>query len=157
MVRRVEGSLLEITLAGNQKAYARVLRDPLFAFYLIDEDRPIEKNHFVTALPIFTLAVMKHAATSGRWPVIAKWPLEKELTTPIPFFMQDRITGKLSLYIEGVIRPAAITECLELEPAAVWEPEHVEDRLRDHLAGVPNKWVESLKLNSQWIPKENCS
>jgi anthranilate synthase component 1 len=25
--------------------------------------------------------------------------------------------------------------------------EHVEDRIRDHYAGVPNKWVEQLKIN----------
>ncbi|MEZ2220231.1 Imm26 family immunity protein [Rhizobium sp. RCC_161_2] len=157
MVRRVEGSLLEIKLGGNQKAYARVLPDTLFAFYLVDEDRPIEPSHFATARPVFTLPAMKYAVTSGRWPVVAKWPLEEELTTPIPFFMQDRLNGELSLYIGGVVRPADITECLGLECAAVWDPEHVEDRLRDQLAGVPNKWVESLKLNAQRVPKESRS
>ena len=30
--------------------------------------------------------------------------------------------------------------------AAVWDPQHVEDRLRDHFAGLPNKWVQSLAL-----------
>ena len=42
-------------------------------------------------------------------------------------------------------RLAIAEECVGLERAAVWEPEHVEDRLRDHFAGRSNRWVESLK------------
>lgn len=47
---------------------------------------------------------------------------------------------------ESVENPATPEECAVLERAAVWDPGHVEDRLRDHFAGQSNKWVESLRL-----------
>jgi hypothetical protein len=28
----------------------------------------------------------------------------------------------------------------------VWEPEHVEERIRDHYAGRANRWAESLRI-----------
>ncbi|WP_448115483.1 hypothetical protein [Mesorhizobium amorphae] len=34
-----------------------------------------------------------------------------------------------------------------LECAAVWDPEHVVDRLRDPADGRPNKWVERLAVD----------
>ena len=59
--------------------------------------------------------------------------------------MQDVITKEFSIYHQGNILPATYEEIKNLECAAVWEPEHVEDRLRDYFSGVPNVWVEDLK------------
>ena len=52
-------------------------------------------------------------------------------------FFDARSTADLPID-EVVARPV-------LFRLAVWEPAHVEDRLRDHYAGAPNKWVESLR------------
>jgi hypothetical protein len=96
---------------------------------------------------------MNHAVTRGRWQVIGSVPLsQEERSVPIRFFKQDALTGDLTIYWEGPEPgevhevPATREECMGLERAAVWEPEHVEDRLRDHFAGRPNKWLESLAL-----------
>jgi hypothetical protein len=40
---------------------------------------------------------------------------------------------------------ASYGECTSLERAAVWDTEHIEDRLEDYFNGRENKWVESLK------------
>lgn len=150
MPRRTEGSLVEIALGGGLKAYARVLSDPLFAFYDIAE-KPADPKTLGDKQPIFKVWVMRRAVTSGRWPVVAKWPLETELMRPASFFKQDLISDRLSIYSEGNERPANIEECVGLEPAAIWSAEHIEDRLRDHIAGVPNRWVESLKIKADRI------
>jgi hypothetical protein len=75
------------------------------------------------------------------------------------FFKQDSFNGRLFLYNSSLLTadqgyecPATLAECSGLERAAVWDPEHVVDRLRDHAAGRPNQWVESLKINIQAIP-----
>jgi len=78
--------------------------------------------------------------------------LSPESRTEPFFYKQDAITGRLALYHSTFAstnweRPASREECAGLEAAAVWEPEHVEDRLRDHFAGRPNKWVESLRID----------
>ena len=70
---------------------------------------------------------------------------------PIAFFIQDPINGEFSIYSDGgKIVPATPEEIVGLESASVWDPGHVEDRLRDYFLGVPNKWEVSLKpkLNS---------
>ena len=151
--RRMPGQIVEIGLGQAKISYARVLHEPLFAFY--DEafsasEKPSMED--VISLPIaFKIDVMNSAVTSGRWPVIANIGLTADLQEIPMFCKQDIVTGKLYIYQEVpelapyYERPAAIEECIGLEAAAVWDAEHVEDRLRDHFAGQPNKWVEQLR------------
>jgi hypothetical protein len=74
------------------------------------------------------------------------------------FFKQDPISGELSIYWEEWRdgswheEPATLDECAELERAAVWDPVHVEGRLRDHFAGTPNTWAASLAIDASLIP-----
>jgi hypothetical protein len=90
---------------------------------------------------------MNHSITSGRWEIIGNSPLDKDLQETPYFFKQDSIDkNKISLYKKGEEIPALPEECVNLERAAVWEPGHVEDRLRDYFLNKPNKWVESLKI-----------
>jgi hypothetical protein len=71
-----------------------------------------------------------------------------EVLAPVPTFVRDAIGGGFLIYLRGVVRSATRAECVGLERCAVWAPEHVEDRLRDHFRGRPNKWVESLALDA---------
>ncbi|HEY0158466.1 MAG TPA: hypothetical protein VGF28_14380 [Thermoanaerobaculia bacterium] len=91
---------------------------------------------------------MNRAITSGRWKVLGHVPLDEPLQREPAFFKQDPLSGELTLYRSGTEYPASAEECQELERAAVWDPEHVEDRLRDHFDGRSNRWVESLRARS---------
>ncbi len=78
--------------------------------------------------------------------MIGHEPLTSAMLILPPKFIQDPFDKKIfSLYENGVIRPATREQCLGLERASVWEPEHVEDRLRAHYAGNLNHVVELLK------------
>lgn len=90
---------------------------------------------------------MKAAFTSGRWQVVGFRSLEPELSSPVEYFMKDRLTGRYSIYrsSDGHTRESTFEECKVLEAAAAWEAEHVEDRLRDYFSGRPNAWAEQLK------------
>jgi hypothetical protein len=154
-IRRREGQVVKIDL-GATKSFARVLEEPLFAFY--DREYDLENEPHIDdicSLPIaFKIWVMNYAITRGLWEVIGCKPLEVELNVPPKFFKQDAISGKLSIYqpthslAPSSERPATFDEVKGLESAAVWDPQHVEDRLRDHFAHRPNRWVESLKLKA---------
>ena len=62
-------------------------------------------------------------------------------------FIQDPIDEtRFSIYENGAIPAATREQCRGLERASIWEPEHVEDRLRAHYAGNVNHIVELLKL-----------
>lgn len=152
-VRRKLGQFVQIDLGDGFVAVGRVLAEPVMAFYG-EPFRQGQKWNLeeLDKVPVaFKIPVMNHAVTSGRWPVIGTAPLSEDLKQVPAFFRQDAVTGELFVYQEipelapSYERPATFDECRTLERAAVWEPSHVEDRLRDYFAGRPNHWHEGLK------------
>ena len=128
-------------------AFGRVLKEPLVAFYDL-RCRVVPRIEEIPTSPvIFKVWVMNHAVTSGRWPVLGNAPLTDDLLEPPAFFKQDPISGQLSItYVGGGDEvPASFADCLHLERASVWDPDHVEARLNDHFAGRKNRWFESMR------------
>lgn len=156
-IRRKVGDLLLIDIGSGRHAYAQVAAEPLVIFFegAFDEDIAIDR---IPSLSVaFRLWVANHAITKGTWPVIGSRPLQPENAEEPLFYKQDTISGRLSLYHSDFAatnyeRPASLEECQNLECAAVWEPEHVADRLNDHTAHRPNRWVESLRIDTTVIP-----
>lgn len=144
--RRRIGDVVAIALKDGSFAFGRVLMEPLMAFYALRAERIPTLTDIVSSNIAFKVCVMNYAITHGDWPVLGNIPLEKSLTAEPLFFKRDSITGALSIYRDstGEEVPATAEECAGLECAAVWEPEHVLDRLEDFFAGRPNKWVKSL-------------
>ncbi|WP_088184356.1 immunity 26/phosphotriesterase HocA family protein [Sphingobium sp. Z007] len=151
-VRRREGDLLAIDLEDGRRSYAHVAAEPLIVFFegCFTDNLTSEE---IGGLPILCrLWVANHAITKGRWSIVGRAALAPENQEEPFFYKQDAITGRLSLYHSSFAqtnweRAASLAECEALECAAVWEPEHVEDRLRNHYDGKPNKWTESLEIN----------
>jgi hypothetical protein len=154
--KRMHGDVVRIAFGDGQYTYARVLEEASYAIYDLrtTEDVPIDQ---VVARPVlFYVAVMDQALKRGRWAVIGNLPLSGELLNPPPRFIQDPLRyDTFSIYQNGKIRTATEEECLRLERAAVWDSQHVEDRIRDHYEGKPNKWLDCLirsGSNSRWSP-----
>ncbi|MFV5583298.1 Imm26 family immunity protein [Acinetobacter oleivorans] len=145
------GALLQIDLKNGQYAFGRVVNkeETLFYDFFTDNISNLNFAKIYSAKELFRVSVMKYAITSGLWVVIDIKPIEADLALPNKYFMQDMITKEFSVYHQGNIIPATYEDIKGLECAAVWEPEHVEDRLRDYFAGVPNVWVEDLKPKLQ--------
>jgi hypothetical protein len=146
--KQKRGDLVRIDIGGGKHFCAVALTNPLFAFF----DSVLEQEHspaIVVGQPIlFKLAVVDNAVKSRRWTVINKIDLSiVSALENVVFFKQDRISGKISAYdpIADIESPLSFEEADRLECAAVWTAEHVEDRLRDHLDGVPNKWWTSTR------------
>lgn len=145
--RRTVGSIVQVALGDGTYCYAQTLEEPEFAFFDV-RHRLLPQAREIVAKPLlFRLWVMNHAVTGGRWLNVGKAPVTDDLARPVPRFKQDALDpSRFEIYLNGNSRPATVQECVGLERAAVWDPEHVEDRLRDHYAGRPNRWVESLRL-----------
>ena len=144
-IRQV-GGILEIPLGDGTFCYAKALQNPLYGFFdLRVHSRPPISDILVRPF-LFKVWVMRFAETSGRWKRIGKEPISAaEEISPI-FFKSDALhPERLSIYWDGVETPTTASEIRGLECAAVWDPEHVEERLRDHYSGQPNKWVQSLR------------
>jgi hypothetical protein len=142
------GDVVKVDLGDGTMGFGRVLSDPLMAFYDLRTNNVPTLDAIVSSTVLFRVWVMHYAIKSGFWKVIGNLPLSKEPEDTPKFFKRDPINGKYSIYYREQDIPATQEETEGLECAAVWEPEHVEDRLRDHFAGKPNVWVELLRYGS---------
>lgn len=156
-VRRRLGDIVRIDLGQGGHSYGQVADEPLLVFFdaVFTEAPPPEQ---AVKLPVlFRIWVNNDAVQKGVWAVVGNRPLATENAVEPYFYKQDAISGALSVYHSSYVdtgweRPASEAECEGLECAAVWEAEHVEDRLRDHFAGRPNAWLESLRIEKKAIP-----
>lgn len=147
ILRRV-GDIVAIPLRDGTFGFGRVLHEPLVAFYDLQKREMPALDEIVSSSVAFIVFVMNYPITRGDWPVLGNFPLSPELVNQPLFFKKDPITNRLSIYKEstGEEMPASQDDCKGLECAAVWEQNHIVDRLIDHFAGRPNKWVESMRL-----------
>jgi Domain of unknown function (DUF4259)/Immunity protein 26 len=142
------GAVLRVDLDSQWHTYARILaRNPMIAFYNCRVSVPEEDLLAIVMRPVLFVLAVGGRASKGHWPKIGDVPLE---TAPIPIsdqFMQDIVSGTCEIVDEVFNRrPARPEECIALERAAVWEPAHVEERLRDHYAGRPNAHLAYMKV-----------
>ncbi|NKJ09010.1 Imm26 family immunity protein [Rhizobium sp. SG741] len=147
-IRRKRGDIVKIQLENGYFTYALALKSPLFAFFDIRTKDDLSVSDICKSKVIFALWVMDYAVTKGVWAIYdhVVLPAETSLEDVI-FYKQDKISGKIYSYsnIDCSEHPITFEETEGKEAAAVWDPSHVEDRLRDYFAGAPNKWVQSLK------------
>ena len=144
-IKRRVGDIVAIKLKDGSYSFGIVLEEPLIAFYDCNFHEIRELEVVISEPILFMIWVMNSSVESGRWEVVGNTPLESSLDDSPRFFKQDPINKSFSICFQGKETPSTLEECQNLERAAVWDPEHVEDRLIDHYAGVPNQWVESLK------------
>jgi hypothetical protein len=145
--RRIVGAVHSVPLEDGTYIYAVALPEADFAF-MDTRSTQLSNVSEVFSYPIlFRVAVHKSAWKTGRWPKVGKVEISESVLAPQPTFIHDPLRpDKFEIYLAGEIRPATKAECDGLECCSVWEPEHVEDRLRDHYEGKTNKWVELLHL-----------
>lgn len=112
-----------------------------------EETPPVDE---IALKPIaFRLWVMNYALADGVWPVIGNVKIRASIAHAPWFFKQDPLSKKVTLTRGREEEVAASLGQVDgIERAAVWDPEHVVDRLRDHLDGRPNMWFESLKARN---------
>ncbi|MBK8909903.1 MAG: immunity 26/phosphotriesterase HocA family protein [Chlorobi bacterium] len=144
------GSIIKIDLGDGYHSYGRILRNAGYGFYDIRTKEEIsDMEEIVDKAILFIVAVYDDAITRGHWLKVGKMPLEPSLEVMPNKFIQDGLhPDQFSLYDPntGAIYPSTREACRGLERAAVWEPEHVEERLRDHFAGRKNRLVEKDRL-----------
>lgn len=158
-IKRREGNILKIALNDNEHVYAHVSSDPLVIFYdklCTSELSPSE----ITKLPIaFRIFVMKTAVTNGVWSLYGFHQLSTDQRAIPIMYKQDRVSGRLfhhhhSFSDTNFERSALLSECNNMECAAVWSANHVEDRLRDHFCGRPNKWLRLMAIDVSKLPAD---
>lgn len=128
------GDVYAIPLPNKRYGFGRVFNDGGFGIYEhIGEninDTPISESYQ------FTVGVYRLALKSGEWTVVENRPFSHvDDSFPPPMCIIDSISGEYSIYHKGEIRKATKSECEGLEVAAVWDANHIVDRIMGD-----NKW-----------------
>jgi hypothetical protein len=143
------GDIVRVDVGDDQYTYGVLLTDPFVAVYDIltkagSEVEPIE----LLGRSVLFIAAVYDDAIGRDWPIVGSVPAGSRLPAVPEQFTQDRYNPQSCQIIDadGNTRPATPQECVGLERAAVWEPEHVVGRIQDHYAGRPNFIVERFKV-----------
>jgi Immunity protein 26 len=143
------GDVVAIPLGDSgQVAFGLVLEEPLIAFFDVSAKAGAEPSvGEIIRYPVaFRVWVMNQPIVDGLWPVLGKVDVPEELAVAPWFFKQDLFSGEITVGRTGFEeRLPEAGEVDSLERAAVWSAVHVVDRLQDHFAGNPNKWVTSMR------------
>ena len=145
-----KGAILEIHIDNKYYCYAQILEEGGYAFFDFRSNIKILDFTILLNVPIlFILGVYSNVITQGHWLKVGKLEIRKDLKMQPMQFIRDSLNpGNFKFYNPntGEITPATKEECKDLECAAVWDDEHVESRIKDYYNGVPNVWVEQLKI-----------
>jgi hypothetical protein len=146
MRRATPGNVIKIVLSDGSHTYARELRHPFVAVYDARDVSETDVAQIVKRPILFVVAV--HDSAFSGWKKVAFQPLEEgEAEVPLRFMQNIADPNKCRIVDgNGVAREATPDECEGLERVAVWDPEHVDERLLAHFRGEPSQFVESLKL-----------
>ena len=148
-VSRVPGDILRITLEDGFHSYARIITSTMLAFHDCRTQDELSVEDIIALPVMFMLSVHNSALAQPNWNIMGNAPLKDALLRSPPRFVQDALhKDRFRIYEDDEFRSATREECVGLERFSVWDASHVEDRLRDHYAGRPNKWVESLKIRN---------
>lgn len=133
------GDVFQIDLPDGRYAYGRVYRDSAVGIYRAITDAPgqppIGSNDF-----LFNVGMYEDVLDDGKVKIIGSDPFPSEdAAWPPPTFIKDAISGEYSVYHKGVISKSTKKRSAGLEEAAVWEYEHIVNRI---LAGnnSPEAW-----------------
>ncbi|MFL5796415.1 MAG: Imm26 family immunity protein [Actinomycetota bacterium] len=131
--RPAVGDVVQFELPGGRWAYGRILRDASVAFYrqVTNEpgQPPIGSRNY-----LFVVGVHDSVFRSPLCSIVGHDPSSSGHDDwPPPFRVDDPITGNVSVYKRGSITPASKDVVEGLEPAAVWELNHLLARLTHEL------------------------
>ncbi len=138
-------SIASAKLDDGNSYYARLLEFPWAAFYdCRTAGEPLPVADVVKTRVLFTIAAHKSLVESGGWQVVGKAAPDPALGPPAEQAIWDTPDECRIIDAEARMKPGTPEYCRTLEPAWVWEPPHIAERLKDSFAGHPERWREEM-------------
>jgi len=143
------GEVYTIPITENIRGYARVFRKYVFDVYNLCSEVPINVDEVVNSSIAFTVYVHVDVFKKSNWSSLGIVPLsEIEQQRNIIFFKQDIKDFDLCTLVDiaGNEYKSTPQECVGKERLAVWDHEHVEERLRNIYLKKKDLVVENMKV-----------
>lgn len=154
--RRTKGAFVKVPFDSEYHAYGRILTDACMAFYDFKTKEEIIDLELIASKPIlFITGVHKYGVTQGHWEIIGKLPLEPNLQkNPPACWWNVHEPHLFRIYDNGKEYIVKKKHCIGLERFAVWDHEAIEERIRNHYDGVPNRILERFKKQFDELTKD---
>ena len=138
MARKIRtGDVFSIELPNEKYAFLRKYNGAVIAVYKQKGDSP--DDYPKDDLYEFYVCVYKHVFK--KWHYVTNLPfISDEDAWGPPFCWVDQISGEYSLYYRGERRPCTYDECKDLEILAVWDENHLIDRIMGN-----HKWEQAMR------------
>lgn len=146
--KEIIGAIVEIPIK-DYFVYAQILQRGLYCFFDYKAKCPITNPSTLISAPVmFIICVYPQMVNTEVWKVVGDIPIRDDLKILPNMYMQDNITKEVSLYhtMTGEITPSTESEISGLECCAVWNKEHIEDRIIAYYDNQPCIWLEALKI-----------
>ena len=119
-----------------------------YAFFDYRSKGIINDYSILSDVPIlFIIAIHKSVPRLLKFKKIGKLSLREDFLLPPLFYIVDNISKNFFVYnaLDGTITPSDKKQCKGLECAAVWEDNHVLDRIKDYYEGRECVWLKEDK------------
>jgi hypothetical protein len=146
------GDVFEINLGVLGHAYGVLATGNDVAFYDMLSPSTLSLDMLEVQKILFRVYVVEDGLLSGQWKIIGSISLTGDLLKPCKYRNQPVGSNDLFVYQAQKFTPATYDEVKDLEPLVVWFPMHIEERLRDHFEGRPNKAFELMSRIKKYDP-----
>ena len=127
---------------------ARIIKKPgdLLRFPLTKEGT---YGYCQWSLPVaFRVIVYRDTPNRYAWTKVGKAAIPEDYLHPQHYARKDAISGRLSIYFEGVETPATPAEISNLETLAVWAHPHIVERLEAQIYGGESMFLRSVEISA---------
>ena len=146
------GSILQIPIK-DYYCYAQILGKANYAFFDYKSSTPLTSFEILSNVNIlFVISVYDDIITSGLWEKVGKSPIRESLRIlPNKYIYHKNEIPEYELYNTetGEITPSSADEVKGLECCAVWDSNHVIDRIKSHYMGKPCIWLGEENSNNE--------
>lgn len=140
------GAILEINIENNYYVYAQILGNANYAFFDYRTTSQLKDFTVLFDKPVlFIASVYNDIITQGHWLKVGNLELRNDFKVLPMKFIQDALNpDSFELYDPntGESKPSTKEQIKGLERAAVWEANHIVDRIRDYYNEVPCVWLQ---------------
>lgn len=140
------GSIVEIPINnGEYYCYGQLIGYGECAVFDFRSQEPLTDLSILdNAKTLFRVVIYRHVIGQGEWLKVGKRPIREEFKYFPDHYIYHDWNHRFFLYrVEtGEIIRASKEECRGLERSAVWDSNHVEDRIVAHYNNMPYGWQQ---------------
>lgn len=145
-IREKIGDIFQVNLGDGTFGYGQVVSKSEYVFFdYFNDGASVDTNNIRNCPVLFRITVDSYVIREGIWPILEKAPIAEKNLERNSKFTHDYFTNEYTIWTPEGKYPATPDEIQDLECLASWGHDHVEQRLRDHLAGRPNCVVERFR------------